>query len=104
MSRYGAAGLSIPEFVSGHQADASPSTAPHMAIIPMADAGYVHPEGRLMGLGGSSLDAWKNCGGAPNGIGPEAWRERTKRLLGGPSAGWSMRSRNLNLAAWVLGT
>jgi CRISPR-associated protein Csb2 len=51
MSRYGAAGSPIPEFVSGHQPDGSPANAPHMAIVPMADTGYAHSEGRLMGLG-----------------------------------------------------
>jgi CRISPR-associated protein Csb2 len=51
MSRYGAAGSPIPEFVSGHQPDASPTTVPHIAIVPMADAGFTHSEGRLMGLG-----------------------------------------------------
>lgn len=48
MDHYGAA--PIPEFVSGHQSDGSPATEPHMAIIPIADAGHAHSEGRLMGL------------------------------------------------------
>lgn len=50
MSRYGSAGLAVPELISGHQPDGTPSAAPHLAIIPMADVGSYYSEGRLMGL------------------------------------------------------
>jgi CRISPR-associated protein Csb2 len=51
MSRYGAEGLSVPEFVSGHQTDGTAATTPHLAIVPMAHVGFPHSEGQLMGLG-----------------------------------------------------
>jgi len=51
MSRYGDEGLAIPEFISGHRPDRSPAIAPHMAIVPMAHAGFPYSEGQLMGLG-----------------------------------------------------
>jgi CRISPR-associated protein Csb2 len=40
----------IPEFLSGHQPDQSPSKNPHMAIVPLADVGSDYSQGRLMGL------------------------------------------------------
>jgi CRISPR-associated protein Csb2 len=49
-NHYGKAGLAIPEWISGHQPDGSPSKEPHLAVVPMADIGYEHSEGRLMGL------------------------------------------------------
>lgn len=50
MSCYGAEGLAVPEVISGHQPDGTPSTRPHLAVVPLADAGWEHSGGRLMGL------------------------------------------------------
>ena len=51
MSGYGQAGLAAPEWVCGHQPDGTPSRLPHLAIVPMAFAGYPNADGRLMGFG-----------------------------------------------------
>ena len=40
----------IPEVVSGHAADGSPSRAPHLAIAPMAFVGHEHADGRVFGF------------------------------------------------------
>lgn len=40
----------IPEVVSGHAADGSPSKAPHLAIAPMAFVGHEHADGRVFGF------------------------------------------------------
>lgn len=49
LSQYGSE--PIPEFVSGHQSDGRPSTAPHLAIVPLADVGWNYSVGEFMGLG-----------------------------------------------------
>jgi CRISPR-associated protein Csb2 len=51
MSGYGQAGLAVPEWVCGHQPDGKPSRLSHLAIVPMAFAGYPNADGRLMGFG-----------------------------------------------------
>jgi len=51
MSRYGDERRTVPEFISGHQPDGAPATVPHLAIVPMAHAGFPYSEGQLMGLG-----------------------------------------------------
>ena len=52
MSGYGRAemGGTIPEVVSGHTADRSPTRLPHLAIVPLAFAGYPHADGRVFGF------------------------------------------------------
>lgn len=40
----------IPEVVSGHKTDGSPSAAAHLAIVPMAFVGHEHADGRLFGF------------------------------------------------------
>jgi CRISPR-associated protein Csb2 len=50
MSRYGAAGLPVPEAISGHVPDGSPSSNPHLMIVPLADVGFQYSSGRLMGI------------------------------------------------------
>ena len=42
--------ISLPEEISGHKADKSPSERPHLAILPLAYVGSEHADGRLMGL------------------------------------------------------
>lgn len=39
-----------PAWVSGHQADGSPLAAPHLAALPLLDAGWEWSQGRLMGM------------------------------------------------------
>jgi CRISPR-associated protein Csb2 len=43
-------GLRIPALLSGHDPDGSAVEAPHLAILPLADVGWEHSRGRLMGL------------------------------------------------------
>ena len=40
----------IPELVSGHAPDGAPSRVPHLAIAPMAFAGFPHADGRVLGF------------------------------------------------------
>jgi CRISPR-associated protein Csb2 len=40
----------IPEWISGHRPDQSPSREPHLAIIPLAFVGHEHADGRVMGV------------------------------------------------------
>lgn len=40
----------IPEWLSGHTADGKPSLDPHLAVIPLANAGYPWSDGSLMGV------------------------------------------------------
>ncbi|MEW5880120.1 MAG: type I-U CRISPR-associated protein Csb2 [Pseudomonadota bacterium] len=39
----------IPEWVSGHAADGSPSSRPHLALVPLPFAGAEHADGRILG-------------------------------------------------------
>ena len=52
MSGYRRAGLgnAIPEIVSGHTADGKPTQRSHLAIVPMAFAGFPHADGRVLGF------------------------------------------------------
>ena len=52
MSGYRKAGLEdiIPEVVSGHALDGTPTRLPHLAIAPMAFAGFPHADGHLLGF------------------------------------------------------
>ncbi|MCL6609050.1 MAG: type I-U CRISPR-associated protein Cas5/Cas6 [Geminicoccaceae bacterium] len=50
MSGYRRLGLPVPETVSGHAADGSPTRAPHLAIVPLAFVGFPHADGRVMGF------------------------------------------------------
>lgn len=51
MSGYRRAGLgdAIPEIVSGHTPDRRPTLRPHLAVVPLAFAGYEHADGRVFG-------------------------------------------------------
>jgi len=40
----------IPEAVSGHAADGAPARTPHLAIIPLAFAGFPYADGHVMGF------------------------------------------------------
>ncbi|MCS6945970.1 MAG: type I-U CRISPR-associated protein Csb2 [Sutterellaceae bacterium] len=39
----------VPEWVSGHAADGSPSVLPHLALVPLPFVGAEHADGRLLG-------------------------------------------------------
>lgn len=41
----------IPEWISGHLANGTPTKEVHLAVAPLADVGFAHSEGRLMGFG-----------------------------------------------------
>jgi CRISPR-associated protein Csb2 len=43
-------GAPIPALLSGHDADRRPTADPHIAMVPLADVGWTHSRGRLMGL------------------------------------------------------
>jgi CRISPR-associated protein Csb2 len=49
MGAYQRAVGDLPEWLSGHTADGQPSQRPHLAVVPLADVGWSHSEGRLMG-------------------------------------------------------
>ena len=42
---------SPPEWFSGHRADGSASTEPHLALVPLAYVGSPHADGGIMGIG-----------------------------------------------------
>lgn len=44
------AGRDVPEWLSGHQPDGSPTLKPHMAFFPLPFVGVKYADGRLMGL------------------------------------------------------
>ena len=52
MSGYRGIGMAdqIPEVVSGHAPDGTRIRAPHLAIVPLAFAGFPHADGRLFGF------------------------------------------------------
>jgi len=41
----------VPSWANGHDADGAPARDAHMAIAPLANVGWEHGDGRLMGLG-----------------------------------------------------
>lgn len=43
-------GDAIPPVLSGHEVDGSPAMAPHLAIVPLAFAGFPHADGHVMGF------------------------------------------------------
>ena len=40
----------MPEELSGHRADGSPTAAPHVAFLPLPYVGFEHADGRLLGI------------------------------------------------------
>jgi len=51
MSGLDRGGRAVPPWISGHDEAGAPMQQPHLAVVPMADIGWKHSEGRLMGLG-----------------------------------------------------
>lgn len=40
----------VPEWLSGHRPDGTPTDRPHAAFVPLLNAGHAHGDGRLMGI------------------------------------------------------
>lgn len=63
----------VPAWLSGHAADGSPSRDAHLAIAPLANIGFDHSDGRLMGLAlippRAVVERWSDGS-------PQAWREK----------------------------
>jgi CRISPR-associated protein Csb2 len=57
-----------PAWISGHEADGAPARDPHLAVVPMANVGWQHSDGRLMGLAlippAAETSAWTPSGPA----------------------------------------
>lgn len=43
-------GAAIPEVVSGHAADGTPTRTPHLAVVPLPFAGFPYADGHVMGI------------------------------------------------------
>ena len=80
-------GDEIPEIVSGHTADRSPTRRPHLAVVPLAFAGYPHADGRVFGFAlvppaGTSLRSIPGLVQAFEEVAPyDAGRERRMLIL-----------------------
>ena len=61
----------LPEGVSGHLSDGTPTGSPHIAFLALPNAGHIHADGRVMGLSVS----------LPDGLG-EVARNATLRGIG----------------------
>ena len=77
-------GDSIPEDVSGHTSDGTPTRRPHLAIAPMAFAGFPHADGRVFGFAlipprGAALDRIEGFRAAFERVAP--YRQDTERRI-----------------------
>jgi CRISPR-associated protein Csb2 len=72
-----------PAWVSGHQADGSPLTAPHLAALPLLDSGWEWSQGRLMGIALSLPRALEHVA-APEE--EELFRALSRINIGGPDS------------------
>ena len=75
----------IPEIVSGHAADGTPTRLPHLAIAPMAFAGFPHADGRVFGFvlippRGVSLNGIEGLRGAFEQVAPYL-QDKERRVL-----------------------
>lgn len=50
----------IPEEISGHLANGTPTSAPHVAFLPLPYVGFEHADGRLLGIAISIPDSLSN--------------------------------------------
>ena len=87
MSGYRKAGRedTIPEIVSGHIADGAPTRRPHLAIAPMAFAGFPHADGHVLGFAlipprGAALDRIEGFRAAFERVAPYR-RDKERRVL-----------------------
>lgn len=106
----------VPEFLSGHQADGSPSESPHLAIVPLPVVTGPHPDGALLGLAlvlprATSDDARRAVLRALGGLEQRGRRDanadatvlldlggaeplRLERAVWGEDARWTLRARS----------
>ena len=99
MSGYRKAGRgnSIPEEISGHTSEGAPTRHPHLAIMPMAFAGFPHADGRVFGFAlipprGTTLDSIEGFRVAFERVAP--YRQDTERrvlTLEGPALNEPLR-------------
>ncbi len=87
MSGYQRTGLAdaIPEVVSGHAPGGAPTRLPHLAIAPMAFAGFPHADGHLLGFAlipprGTALCQIKGFRAAFENVAPYR-RDEERRIL-----------------------
>ncbi len=50
LSGYGAADLPIPEWISGHTPDKTPTRLPHLAFVPLPHVGFPYADGHVTGF------------------------------------------------------
>ena len=86
MSGYGKAGMgaAIPEVVSGHTPSGAPTRQAHLAIAPLAFAGYPHADGHVLGFAlipprGATFDEMKGLRKAFEKVAP--YEQRTARRV-----------------------
>lgn len=99
MSGYQRAGRgdSIPETVSGHTAGGAPTRRPHLAIAPMAFAGFPYADGRVFGFalippGGTTLECFEGFRAAFENVAPYCQKlERRILTLEGPALNERLR-------------
>ena len=77
-------GDSIPEDVSGHTSNGAPTRRPHLAITPMAFAGFPHADGHVLGFAlipprGAALDRIEGFRAAFERVAP--YRQDTERRV-----------------------
>jgi len=96
----------VPEWVSGHRPDRSPSLAPHLALLPLPFVQHAHADGRIMGAAlalpreldpaaaGARLNPWlRDEHGLPRSIKlfDGRWLECTMELETRESPPWNLR-------------
>ena len=119
MSGYRKAGLAdaIPESVSGHTLDGAPTRLPHLAIAPMAFAGFPHADGSVQGFAlipprGMALERIEGfrsafehvahyCGDMERRVLTLEGAPLGKRVLLAPAAGGSAAKRSLSPEAYL---
>lgn len=99
MSGYRKAGRGdlIPEEISGHTSEGAPTRHPHLAIVPMAFAGFPHADGRVFGFAlipprGTALDSIEGFRAAFERV--ASYRQDTERrvlTLEGPALNEPLR-------------
>jgi CRISPR-associated protein Csb2 len=90
-------GTSAPGWIAGHEADGTPARAAHLAIVPMANLGWDHSDGRLLGLALLPPKAITARWAEP-GPGPFRGRQAFLRVLAGLGEVDAEGSRMLTLA------
>ncbi len=79
----------LPEGVSGHRVDGSPSSSPHISFLALPNVGHEHADGRIMGLAISLPDGLDEVARTATLVGIRAWEDQ----LGGSPLQLQMGSR-----------